>query len=96
MWGCNNTVQPDADILATFPETLELTVCDTVIADLIEPSDIILVDSHFVIREPQGNPMNSVYDISGRCVRQFLQRGRGPGETNNLMGTSVVRYDMPA
>lgn len=86
---CNNAVHTVADVLDTFPCTVELNGRDTVIAQLLAPSDIIVTDSLLIVGEPQANPMVSLYDLSGRCLSRFLQKGRGPGETLNLMRVSL-------
>ena len=86
---CNNAVHTVADVLDTFPCTVELNGRDTVIAQLLAPSDIIVSDSLLIVGEPQANPMVSLYDLSGRCLSRFLQKGRGPGETLNLMRVSL-------
>lgn len=86
---CNNAVHAVTDVLDTFPCTVELNGRDTVIAQLLAPSDIIVTDSLLIVGEPQANPMVSLYDLSGRCLSRFLQKGRGPGETLNLMKVSL-------
>ncbi len=86
---CKNLTTSSVDVLEEFPELIELNAKDTVMTHLIDPSGILVTDSLFVISQPGGSPMISLYDLSGRCLQSFLHRGRGPGETTNLLRTSL-------
>lgn len=87
---CKNVSPSGTDVLAQFSDRVSLDCRDTVVAHLVNPMGVVFAaDSLLVVSEPQGSPMILIYDLSGRLVQGFLRRGRGPGETSNLLRTSL-------
>lgn len=73
------------DVLKQFSKTIELSQPEVLISDLLDPAGIIKLDSLLVISEPMNDPMLTMYSISGKHIANFLRKGRGPGETSNLL-----------
>lgn len=56
--------------------------------DLPETSGIIVWDSLVILGGSANDPMISVYDVSGKLLAACLRKGRGPGETAQLLRLS--------
>lgn len=83
----NNSVTT-VDPLTQFSKTIELKEPKIIISDLLDPTGIIILDSLIMVSEPNNDPMVSLYCLSGKFITSFLRKGRGPGETSNLLDIS--------
>lgn len=73
------------DVFSAFSQIHYLDNPQLVLADLYDPQNIMLMDSLLFIRESKNDPMLWAYGLSGECHASFLRKGRGPGETSNLL-----------
>lgn len=87
----NNRSMQIVDVLTKFPEIVDLTNAEIIISELLNPKGILVIDSLIVVGEYQNDPMISIHDLSGKPIATFLRKGRGPGETSNLLDIST--YD---
>ncbi len=83
-----NAPKPATDLLTQFPKTVALSGAETAVSGLLAPDGIIVSDSLIYVTEFRNDPMLSLYSRSGKPIAQFLRKGRGPGETSNLLRTS--------
>jgi len=80
----------DFEIFEDFPSEANLVKEEIVLSDLLYPRGLVLIDSLLFINERQSDPMIVCYNTMTGVKTSFLRKGRGPGETTNLL--NVVAY----
>ncbi len=74
--------------LDSFITSVELPLGECVIDNLVNPQGVDVRDSLILIRDNSLGRFASIYGMSGFHIVDFVHRGRGPGETSNLLKVS--------
>lgn len=82
---CRSSQPEHTEVLEAFTKQISLDNPATVVSGLSDPQNMVLMDSLLFIRESKNDPMLWAYGLSGECHASFLRKGRGPGETSNLL-----------
>lgn len=86
----NGESKLEFDIFGDFSETKYLTNFEIVSSSFLYPQDIVIIDSLVIANERDSDPMIVRFNMSTQSSDKFLRKGRGPGETTNLL--SVRAY----
>lgn len=79
---CNDE---NVSILNNFPSPISLDKETCITNECIAPKNIILMDELLVFKEKGQDKLLRCFDLEKGILKQFLSKGNGPGEVNNVI-----------
>ncbi len=73
------------DVRSNFSTKIQLSSPQNFISDILEPTQIVICDSLLFISDRHNSSMINVYDLNGNHITETLYKGRGPGESSNIL-----------